>query len=119
MRITIAETYEYHKKAEKVLFEQEREEIINYLSLYPEAGVLMQGTGGIRKLRWSYGNRGKSGGVRVIYYYHNNSIPLYLLTLFTKSEQINLSQKECNELARLVKLIKQTTRRQMGNDKSV
>ena len=47
----------------------------------------MTGTGGIRKLRWSAQGKGKSGGVRVIYYYYNKSIPLFLLTVFGKGEK--------------------------------
>ncbi|WP_307190498.1 type II toxin-antitoxin system RelE/ParE family toxin [Bathymodiolus platifrons methanotrophic gill symbiont] len=52
----------------------------------------MQATGGIRKFRWATGNKGKSGGVRVIYYFHNKSIPLFLLTVFGKNEKDNLSK---------------------------
>jgi mRNA-degrading endonuclease RelE of RelBE toxin-antitoxin system len=52
----------------------------------------MQVTGGLRKLRWSAHGKGKSGGVRVIYYYHNESIPLFLLTVFGKGEKVNLSK---------------------------
>ena len=61
----------------------------------------MQGTGGIRKLRWSAQGEGKSGGVRVIYYYHNEAIPLFLLTLFGKGEKANISKSERNELNKL------------------
>ena len=42
----------------------------------------MQGTGGIRKLRWSAQGKGKRGGVRITYYHHNELMPLFLLTLF-------------------------------------
>lgn len=65
----------------------------------------MQGTGGIRKLRWSAQGKGKSGGVRVIYYYHNNTIPLFLLTVFGKGEKANLSNAECNELSKFTGLL--------------
>ena len=65
----------------------------------------MQGTGGIRKLRWSAKGKGKSGGVRVIYYYHNGTMPLFLLTLFGKGEKANISQAERNELANFTKLL--------------
>jgi hypothetical protein len=54
----------------------------------------MEGTGGVRKLRWSRGSRGKSGGVRVIYYFHSEGVPLYLLTLFAKNERANPSKAE-------------------------
>ncbi len=64
----------------------------------------MQGTGGIRKLRWSAKSKGKSGGVRIIYYYHSESMPVFLLTLFGKSEKANLSKAERNELAKFTTL---------------
>ena len=67
----------------------------------------MQGTGGIRKLRWSAQGRGKSGGVRVIYYYHNGSVPLFLLTVFGKGEKANLSKAERNDLAIFTTLLLQ------------
>ncbi len=67
----------------------------------------MEGTGGVRKLRWGRGAQGKSGGVRVIYYVHSEAMPLYLLTLFAKSERANLSKAERNALADMVELLAQ------------
>ena len=85
----------------------ERIDIVNYLAAHPKAGDLLEGTGGIRKLRWGRGTQGKSGGVRVIYYVHSDAMPLYLLTLFAKNEQVNISKTERNELAKLVDLLVQ------------
>ena len=65
----------------------------------------MEGTGGIWKLRWSIGNKGKSGNVRVIYYYHDERIPLYLLTMFGKNELVNLTKVDINSLSKLVKIL--------------
>jgi hypothetical protein len=104
---TIAEMPEYSRRAERLLSETERQAIIDHLAAFPKAGVLMQGTGGIRKLRWSRQSAGKSSGVRVIYYFHNEQMPLYLLTLFGKGEKTNLSKAERNELAKLVRLLVQ------------
>ncbi len=81
---TIVELPEYKKRVEKLLSEDENKQIISYLAEHPKAGVLMQGTGGVRKLRWAKEGGGKSGGVRVIYYYHNEDIPLFMLSLFGK-----------------------------------
>ena len=103
--ITIAEVPEYIRLAEKLLTEQERQDVLSYLAAHPKAGDLIEGTGGIRKLRWGRGGRGKSGGVRMIYYYHSERMPLYLLTLFAKNEQGNLSKAERNELAKLVDVL--------------
>jgi hypothetical protein len=99
---TIAELPAYRSFAEKHLSDDERQAIIDYLAEHPKSGDVMRGTGGVRKLRWGKGGRGKSGGVRVIYYFHDERLPLYLLTLFAKNEQANLTAKERNMLATLV-----------------
>ena len=102
---TIAELPEYIRRAEKLLSLAERADIINYLAAHPKAGDLIEGTGGIRKLRWGRGTQGKSGGVRVIYYVHSEVMPLYLVTLFAKNERANLTRTERNELAGLVDVL--------------
>ena len=102
---TVVELPEFLRKSEKLLSHSECMSIVNYLATHPAAGDIMQGTGGIRKLRWSAQGKGKSGGVRVIYYYHNKSIPLFLLTVFGKGEKANLSKSERNDLASLTSLL--------------
>lgn len=102
---TIVELPEFQKKSDKLLSYSERLSIINYLASHPASGDIMQGTGGIRKLRWSAQGKGKSGGIRVIYYHHNETMPLFLLTLFGKGEKANLSKAECNQLAKFTSLI--------------
>lgn len=104
--ITVAETPEYVRRAEKLLSAADRMEVVEHLAANPNAGDLMQGTGGVRKLRWARGGRGKSGGVRVIYYFHSDAMPLYLLTVFGKNEKSNLSKAERNDLAGLVRMLK-------------
>jgi hypothetical protein len=86
---TIVELPEYTKRSDKLLSESESNSIINYLAAHPAAGSLMQGT----------------GGVRVIYYYHNQSLPLFLLTLFGKGEKDNLTKGERNDLAKFTSLL--------------
>lgn len=61
--------------------------------------------GGIRKVRFALRGRGKSGGVRVIYYYHGRNVPIFLLTLFAKNEKANLSKAERNALAAVARRI--------------
>lgn len=103
--LTIAEVPEYIHRAEKLLTEEERRDIVDYLAANPKAGDIMEGTGGVRKLRWGRQGRGKSGGVRVIYYVHSELMPLYLLTMFAKNERANLTKAERNELAGLVDIL--------------
>ncbi|MBN1929038.1 MAG: type II toxin-antitoxin system RelE/ParE family toxin [Chlorobiaceae bacterium] len=105
--LTIVELPEFIRKADRLLSTEEHDELLYFLSTNPTAGVLVQGTGGIRKLRWATGNRGKSGSTRVIYFYHNPAFPLFLLTAFGKNEQENLTKSERNDLAKLTKLLTQ------------
>jgi hypothetical protein len=104
--ITVAEMPEYIRRATKLLSQSERNDVIDYVAATPKAGDLIQGTGGVRKLRWARSGRGKSGGVRVIYYFHSEALPLYLLTVFGKGEKADLSQAERNELAKLAQVLK-------------
>jgi hypothetical protein len=104
--LTIAELPIYIKKVEKKLSLEEQDDLKNFLAINPLSGDLIEGTGGIRKLRWSVGNKGKSCGVRIIYYFYNETLPLYLITAFMKNEKINLSKAEQNELAKLVEILK-------------
>lgn len=105
--LTVAELPEYLRAAGKLLSEADRRAVVDHLAAHPKAGDLMEGTGGVRKLRWARDGRGKSGGLRVIYYVHSDAMPLYLLTMFAKNERPNLSKAERNELAGLVDLLVQ------------
>ena len=102
---TIVELKHYQDEAESLLTPEERREIIDYLAAFPDAGEVMQGTGGVRKLRWSRGASGKSGGVRVIHFYKNASMPLFLLTVYSKGRQENLSKADRNTMKKLVTLL--------------
>jgi hypothetical protein len=103
--LTIVELPEFIRRSKKLLAESELNDLIDYLATHPTAGVLIQGTGGIRKVRWKREGTGKSSGVRVIYYFHSERYPLFLLTIFGKSEKVDLSQAERNQLAKLTHIL--------------
>ena len=73
----------------------------------PESGPIMEGTGGIRKVRVPLENKGKSGSVRICYTDFEEYEVIYLITAFTKNEQDNLSAEEKNVLKKLVKALKE------------
>ena len=73
------------------------------LILRPEAGDLIPGTKGLRKIRWGAEGRGKRGGLRVIYYYKNDRGQIYFLYAYPKSKQADLSAEQKSALTRLVK----------------
>ena len=106
--ITVVETPEFLSATRKLLAEEERAVLIEYLAHNPAAGELVPGTGGVRKLRWRLEGRGKRGGARVIYFYHSADIPLFALTAYAKNERVDLSQKDRNDFRRLTKLLADT-----------
>jgi mRNA-degrading endonuclease RelE of RelBE toxin-antitoxin system len=57
----------------------ERDELIEFLAKKPDAGEEITGTGGVRKLRWAGMGKGKRGGLRVIYYFYNETAPVFLI----------------------------------------
>ena len=65
----------------------------------------MKGTGGVRKMRFAFEHKGKSGSIRIIYVDFEIYDKIYLLTAYTKNEQDNLSMKERNEIRNLITIL--------------
>jgi hypothetical protein len=82
------------------LVDQDVRRIIDYLSRRPEAGDVIPGTGGARKVRIAGRGKGKSGGYRVITFYSGATLPVFLLTVFGKGSKVDLTRAERNELRR-------------------
>ena len=94
---TVAELQVFRKAAvASGMSDEDIHRLIEYLGGHPDAGDEIQGTGGCRKLRFSIrgNNKGKSGGVRVITFFTGPDIPLFLITVFAKSQKVNLTQAE-------------------------
>ena len=68
--VTIVELPTFAKAVKKLFSEDDKKRLYDALSKSPEQGDIIQGTSGVRKMRFSHGNTGKRGGSRVIYYYH-------------------------------------------------
>jgi hypothetical protein len=75
---------------------------VAFVGANPEAGDIIPGTGGVRKIRWALEGMGKRAGARVIYYYRNERVPVFLLSAYAKNRKANLSKGERNALKRLV-----------------
>ena len=104
--LTVVETSAFARRAEKLLTDEEHEDLLLYLSMYHKVGDEIQGTGGVRKLRYAIGGRGKSGGVRAIYYFFDEVNPLLALFLYGKNEQANLTPSEKKLAASLAAAMK-------------
>lgn len=99
MLLTVVETRSFIGAAKECMSDDERAQAIAMIAENPECGDLISGGGGIRKVRHAVGNKGKSGGVRIVYYFHDVHVPIFLLTVFAKNERSNLSQSELQQLA--------------------
>ena len=80
------------------LSDDARTRIIDRVAGRPDAGDVIPGTGGARKVRFAGRGKGKSGGYRVITFYTGLELPVFLITLFSKGERIDLSQDERNAM---------------------
>ncbi len=103
--MTVVETAEFLKKASSLMSESAREDLVTFIAQNPEAGEIVPETGGVRKLRWALSGRGKRGGARVIYYFHNENVPVFLLSAYAKNQKENLTKAERNEIRRLIPLL--------------
>jgi mRNA-degrading endonuclease RelE of RelBE toxin-antitoxin system len=101
--VTVVETAEFVHAASGVLAPDEVDALKLALTFWPTAGVVIPGTGGLRKLRWGAQGKGKRGGARVITYFHDEAMPLFLVTVYAKSKQADIpaaSRRRYAELAR-------------------
>lgn len=83
--VTFIETTLFTRLVQDYLTDDEYAELQGFLAAYPEAGDLIQGSGGVRKLRWRMKGSGKRGGLRVIYYLRTHMGEIWLLTLYSKT----------------------------------
>lgn len=108
---TVAETQAFLKFAKANLSHVDHVRLKRELALDPTKGQIIQGAGGVRKYRFAASGRGKSGGFRIITYYYNESLPVYLLTGYAKSERISLSDDDKKLLRRATSKIKAAAKR--------
>jgi hypothetical protein len=83
-------------------------EVLTFLALNPDAGDVIAGTGGARKLRFRGRSKGKRGGYRVIAFFTGPAFPVFLLNAFAKNEKADLTKEECAALKRILSAITAT-----------
>lgn len=116
--LVVAETEPFLKRAAAIWADDEKKEFVDFIAVNPLAGAEIQGTGGLRKVRWTRAGMGKRGGARVIYYYYDNDAPLFLFAVYTKAEKDDLSAAEKKILRQLVDVIKTNIRERRKAKKS-
>ncbi len=100
--VTVVETDEFLRQAKAVFSTAEADALKTFLAYDPMAGVVMRGTGGVRKLRWAMRGRGKRSGARVIYYFHSAALPVFLFAVYAKAARKDLTEAQRNELRNIV-----------------
>lgn len=98
----IIETPVFTRLVESLLDDEEYRKLQGCLCLSPQAGNIIRGSGGLRKIRWAHGQRGKRGGVRVIYYWVTNSGKILMLYIYPKNRQSDLTPGQIKELRKVV-----------------
>lgn len=103
--ITVVETSEFLNATRKLITDEDRTALVDHVAHNPLAGVVIPGTGGIRKLRWGLEGRGKRGGARVIYFFHDSEMPLFLLTAYAKNEHDDLNRADYAAFQQLTRML--------------
>ena len=84
------ETSKFTKLLSDYLSDDEYRMLQWHLQEKPDSGDIVRGSGGVRKVRWAPEGKGKSGGVRVIYYWKKSDYEIWMLTIYSKSEQATI-----------------------------
>lgn len=100
--MVIIETSIFTNKITTILNDEEYRGLQNVLLEMPGAGDLIQGSGGIRKIRWGASGRGKRGGARIIYYWANNHDQIFMLFAYAKNERDDLTKDQLSALREIV-----------------
>ncbi len=97
------ETSIFTKLIYTYLTEDEYVGLQGFMLKHPEAGTIVPGSGGVRKLRWAIAGKGKRGGVRVIYYFKKQNDEIWLLTIYSKSQTENIPSHILKKIAEEIK----------------
>jgi hypothetical protein len=108
---TVVETGAYLRMAAELMNEEERAEVVAMIAVNPQAGDLIQGSGGLRKVRIPLQGRGKRGGGRVITFFHDSDMPVFLIAAYAKNIQTDLDQSQRRAATTLTEAIRAQYRR--------
>lgn len=97
--LAVVETELYISQASKLMSETERAAIVDAVAAAPAMGVLIKGTGGLRKMRVPLQGRGKRGGGRVIYWFYSEGYPAVLLMVYAKNAASDLTAEQRKRLS--------------------
>ena len=100
--MTFIETSTFTKLLPRYLNDEEYRALQTYLLQKLDAGDIVRGSGGVRKVRWAQERQGKSGGVRVIYYWRKPDHEVWMLTIYSKSERSTIPGHILKQIAEAI-----------------
>jgi hypothetical protein len=106
VRVKVFATSRYEREAKRLLVGAEITAMESAIAADPDAHPVVPGTAGVRKARWGREGRGKSGGVRIIYYYWLRDSEVYMLSIYAKNEQADMSAADRKAARRFVEALK-------------
>ena len=109
--MTVVELPLFQRMARDVWDDSEREAFIDFIARNPETGDVISETGGVRKVRWSRQGSGKRGGTRVVYFYHDPQMPLFLMLVYAKAQREDMTPDQKKQVRALAESLKQDYRR--------
>ena len=95
---TVVETSSFEKKSNKIWKVTEKEDFIVWIAENYKSGDVIPNSEGLRKIRWIYGDKGKRGGARIIYFNYIEDGEVWLLDIYVKNEKANISSSEIKML---------------------
>ena len=104
LRVVFVETPTFTKRVLQLVEDMDYSALQAHLAKHPEAGKLIPGSGGLRKIRWAGSGRGKRGGLRVIYYWWIAKDRISMLLVYPKSEQDDLSAEQVKQLRKALEI---------------
>lgn len=104
MMLTVVESPIFQRLWPRYWDEDERAEFASFIAVDSDAGSVIRGSGGVRKVRWAMEGSGKSGGLRIVYLTRSEAGEVYLLTLYAKSKSENISLDTLKEIRRALEV---------------
>ena len=105
--ITVVELPLFQRQARDVWDDGEREAFVDFIARNPQSGDVIPETGGVRKIRWRRQGTGKRGGARVVYFYYDRHMPIFLLLIYAKAQRENMTPDEKKQVRVLATTLKQ------------
>jgi mRNA-degrading endonuclease RelE of RelBE toxin-antitoxin system len=104
--VSVIELPYFARTVGKIWSEDELAGFTDFIARNPEAGVFITGTGGLRKVRWGAKGKGKRGGARVVYFFFTPNNPVFLVSIYAKSERENITENERSQYLKMSTEIK-------------